>query len=81
MRPLATACAKSQAIECDTPAATHPEVQAGVSGGRSYPFQDTHYHQKRASAGGGVPHSAFMPDDAAATDETQDDAFMGDLDD
>ena len=66
---LATAYAKSQARECDTPVATHPEAQAGVSASRSYPSQGTHYHQKCTSAGVGAPHSAVMPDDAPATDE------------
>jgi hypothetical protein len=80
-KTFADAHAEAQARACDTRAATHPEAQARVSGGRSYPSMGTPYHRNSSSARVGAPQSAFMPDDAPATPETQDDAFLNDLDD
>jgi hypothetical protein len=75
---FASAYAEAQAREAETAATTHPEAQAGVPGDRSYPSQGTHYHQKRTSAGVGVPDNEVIPDDSSATHETGDDAFLSD---
>jgi hypothetical protein len=53
-KTLANAYAEAQVRACDTPAAIHPEAQAGVSGGRSYPSMGTTYHRDSSSAGVGA---------------------------